>query len=334
MRIWFDILTPKQVNFFKPMVDALRKEHEVLCTSRAFRETIGLSKIRGLDIKVIGNYGLTLYDKLLISARRMERLARIVKDYSPDLLVTFSSPDACRVAFGLKIPILCFNDSPHAEAVCKLSLPLVDKLMHPWVIPSSTFIKYGIEYNKIISYKALDPSIWIKNINIKYNNRRDLIIFRIEESKASYIYNDEVYKDVLDKLIDTNYKIVVLARYNDQINYIKSRYNNKIIVMERVIDALQLLTRCKLFIGSGGTMSAEAALLGIPNIIYNMHDNYVSKFLIEEGLSYPLYKANDIKELIPKVLNMDIKSKSQDILSSMEDIKSIAIKEILSFKKN
>ncbi len=332
MRIWFDILTPKQVNFFKPMVDELRNDHEVLCTSRAFRETIGLSRIRGLDIKVIGNYGSALYDKLIISAKRIERLAYIIKDYNPDLLVTFSSPDACRVAFGLRIPILCFNDSPHAEAVCKLSLPLVDRLMHPWVIPTHAFARYGIDPAKIISYKALDPSIWVRDIRYN-NNRKDLIIFRIEESKASYIKNNR-YIDLLNELIDTEHKIVVLARYHEQIRDVRLRYKNKIIIMERVIDTLKLLRECKVFIGSGGTMNAEAALLGIPNIMYNMYDSYISKFLLEEGLSHALYKGDDIKELIQKVLKEDIKKKSQYILSRMEDLKSRAINEILSYKKN
>ncbi|RMF31892.1 MAG: DUF354 domain-containing protein [Candidatus Nitrosothermus koennekii] len=323
MRLWFDILTPKQVNFFKPVIDEL-KDHEILCTSRAFRETIELAKIRGLDLEVIGNYGLTLYDKLVISAERIHKLASIINDYKPDKLVTFSSPDACRVAFGLKIPILCFNDSPHAEAVCKLTIPLVDKLMYPWIIPREEFTRYGINNKKLIPYKALDPSIWIKPIR---NSNKNFILFRLEESKAAYLHNKRsIALELLDRIAE-RYNVIALARYEDQINAIK---NSGINVLEDVIDGLMLLKDAALFIGSGGTMNCEAALLGIPNIIYNMKDIHINRYLITNKLSYTFDTIDEIIESIPRLMDAreEFQANSKKVLSSMEDLKKRIVDEI------
>src|SRR5919197_1018762 len=139
LKIWFDILTPKQVMFFRRAVDLLRNSgHEVLCTSRKYREAAELARIKKLDLTVVGSHGgADRYNKLRESASRTYELAEVVKRSGPDVAVTFSSPEGSRVAFGLGIRHIGFNDSPHAEAVAKLTIPLTSKLYCPWVIPRS-----------------------------------------------------------------------------------------------------------------------------------------------------------------------------------------------------
>ena len=56
MKIWIDILTPKQLLFFEPIVAKLGKKHEILCTSRKYGEVVNLAKIRDFDIVFIGKY--------------------------------------------------------------------------------------------------------------------------------------------------------------------------------------------------------------------------------------------------------------------------------------
>ncbi len=66
MKIWFDILTPKYIMFFKPAIDILKKQNnEILCTSRNYREANELSKIKEMDLLIVGNHGgANLYNKL------------------------------------------------------------------------------------------------------------------------------------------------------------------------------------------------------------------------------------------------------------------------------
>ncbi|MGH9934456.1 MAG: DUF354 domain-containing protein, partial [Nitrososphaerales archaeon] len=126
MKFWFDINTPKQINFFKPVVNELRsRKHDVLCTARNFREVNELAKLKKFDAVFVGEHGgESLYGKLHASAERVKNLIDIINKFNPDSLISLASPEASRVAFGLGIKHLGFSDAPHSEATHRLSLPL------------------------------------------------------------------------------------------------------------------------------------------------------------------------------------------------------------------
>ena len=167
MKIWFDILTPKQIMFFNPAIAILQRDgHDILGTSRNYREANELSKLKGLQLIKVGSHGgSNLYDKLLQSSKRIVELMKLVSKFSPQLVVSFSSPEASRVAFGLGIKHIGFNDSPHAEAVARLTIPLLSTLFSPSAIPLTAWKKFGISSKNIIRYNGLDPMAWL---NQKY----------------------------------------------------------------------------------------------------------------------------------------------------------------------
>jgi predicted glycosyltransferase len=92
--------------FFKPAIDLLQKDgHDVLGTSRNYREANELSQLKGLDLLMVGSHGgSNLYDKLFQGSKRIVELTKIISKFSPDLVISFSSPEASRVAvcFGTK----------------------------------------------------------------------------------------------------------------------------------------------------------------------------------------------------------------------------------------
>src|SRR5919199_2161680 len=151
--------------FFKHAITLLRNSgHEIICTSREYREAVELARIKQLDITIVGSHGgADKYDKLRESANRTYKLAEVIKRSEPDVAVSFSSPEGSRVAFGLGIRHIGFNDSPHADAVAKLTIPLTTKLYCPWVIPYSAWSGYGIARKNIVYYRALDPAAWLKH---------------------------------------------------------------------------------------------------------------------------------------------------------------------------
>src|SRR5688500_19597121 len=85
--------------FFKHSVGLLKeKDHELLCTGRNYRECVKLSKLKKLDLKIVGKFGgSSKYDKLRASSSRIFDLARVINDFQPELCVSFSSPEAARV---------------------------------------------------------------------------------------------------------------------------------------------------------------------------------------------------------------------------------------------
>ncbi len=332
LKIWFDILTPKQLLFFEPIIRKLRKSNQVLCTSRNYREVIGLAKIRNVRLVLVGKHGgAERSDKLKASLRRMHYLSNTVERFSPDLTISFCSPEAARISYGLGIKHIAFTDAPHAEAVMRLSVPLVQKLLIPWIIPKKEFVKYGISESDIIQYRAIDAAVVIREKSKNYSRsdfclkNKKTILIRTEESQAAYISSK---KNMVSHIIYeiakefSNYNVVILGRYSSQINWFKKEFGNRVIVIDRVVDGGGLLQFIDVFIGSGGTMTAEAALLGIPTISYDAVPNHIEKYLVRNGLVIREENPTKIVKIVRRILKSDYtknQKKVKKMLGSMED---------------
>jgi hypothetical protein len=317
--------------FFRRAVALLRNSgHEVLCTSRQYREAVELARIKGLDLTIVGSHGgADRYEKLRQSARRTFELAEVVKRFGPDVAVTFSSPEGARVAYGLGIKHVGFNDSPHAEAVARLTIPLTSRLLCPWVIPYSAWAGYGIARKNITRYRALDPAAWLKHDDTaEAGQGKKRILLRLEESKASYIADRKLGTGgMIDYFVNELWQstnIVALCRYQDQIAEVEARYGGKVQVLKDVVDGTALIKSCQLFVGAGGTMTAEAALIGKPTISIAPLHFHVEKYLVRSGLVRKVANAKSLVRLGKKMISDDRYRQTQEkkatrVLAGMED---------------
>ena len=313
------------------MIKRIKKNHTVLCTSRDYQQVTQLAKIRDLKLKIIGKHGGTKrHDKLNASLHRSKSLSLRIKQFSPDITVSFCSPEAARVSYGLGISHICFSDSPHATAVMRLVIPLVQKLLIPWIIPKKEFTKFGIDSKDIVSYRAIDAAIIAKRKISKNNktrskkNVRKIILVRVEEEYASYSTKRRpaipIIKEILKNF--SNEEIVVMGRYSSQVKHLEQVFGKKIRVLNKVVDSKKLLENTDVFIGSGGTMTAESALLGIPTISYNAVPNIIEAYLVRKKLVIRKTNPKQIANSIEKILrssNLGIKKRSKKMMNSMED---------------
>ena len=314
------------------MIRKLQKNNKLFCTSRNYREVVELAKIRGINLVFVGKHGGSdKIGKLNASLTRMHRLLSIVKKFNPELTVSFCSPEASRISYGLGVKHIAFCDSPHAEAVMRLSLPIIQRLLIPWIIPKKEFTKYGISEEKISKYKAIDASVIVKERSkkdLKYNfhlKKKKTILIRPEESEAAYVSDNEnritkIIREIIKEF--PNYNVVILGRYLPQISQLKREFGSNVIVMDKVVDGKSLLKFVDVFIGSGGTMTAEAALMGVPTISYDAVPNYIEQYLVKKGLVKREENPQKIVFLVKKILksnNKKSKNKVKKILSSMED---------------
>ena len=333
MNIWIDVLTPKQYHFFEYFFHKLRKKHKILVTSRDYQQLKNITKFGDMPLKSIGKHGgAKKSDKLRASNTRVNLLIRKIQKFSPDLVISFCSPEASRVAFGLGIKHIAFSDSPHANAVMKLSLPLVQKLMTPWIIPKKEFTKFGISEKNIIHYKAIDASIIVKrqisNNSIKISRNKKIILIRIEETEAAYASKNKnkfviILKNIIKKC--PNARIIVLSRYKWQNDFLKQNFGNKIKIIKNLVDGKSLLLQSDVFVGSGGTMTAESALLGIPTISYSAIPNIVENFLAKKKLLIKSRNPQTVAKSTSQLLNISnsertkIRNHAKKIQKSMED---------------
>tara|TARA_B100001173_G_scaffold148081_2_gene128450 strand:+ start:734 stop:1762 length:1029 start_codon:yes stop_codon:yes gene_type:complete len=342
LKIWIDILTPKQLLFSEPIIEKLGQKHDILCTSRQYNEVTKLAKIRHFDLIFVGKHGGgDKKSKLKASIERIEKLSKKIKNFEPDVVISFGSPEAARISFGLGIKHIMFCDSPHANAVMKLTLPLIQKLLIPYVIPKKEFSKFGINEKDIVQYKAIDAVVTMQrkiNQNIispfKNNNKKNILI-RVEEEEAAYTSKSSKIIPIIKKIAN-DYKdenIIVLGRYTQQIINLQKIMGKKIKVIKMSFDGKYLLNDTDVFIGSGGTMTAESALMGIPTISYNAVPNIIENFLVKKSLvkreTNPKKVSNEIKRIFARKNDQNQK-RAKKVVKQMED----PIKKLIKIIKN
>jgi predicted glycosyltransferase len=360
--VWFDLVAPKDVLYFERAINSLRRSGcEVLVTSRRYYELLQLCRLRRLETVIVGRYGgAELIGKLLASARRVLKLVDVVYRFKPKVAVSFASPEAARVAFGLGIPHICADDAPNAESVAKLTIPLSSRLITPSIIGEDVWVKYGISRDNIVTYNAIDPAAWIKWFKPRISILRKLnldvekpiITLRPEETFASYlrgfvnlesIYLAPLVRDLTERL--SNIQIVIIPRYPEQREaYYKLTSSltigrgNRVVITDRALDTQSLIYYSSVFIGAGGTMSWEASLLGVPAIsCYPAEPTIVDKYLMELGLLKRL-PIDRVLEYVEELLTEDIarvkrklRVKARKILLEMEDPTDVVLKCIYQY---
>ena len=341
MKIWFDILTPKQYLFFEYFIQKLQKQHKIFCTSRKYQQVNGIEKFGSINPVVIGKHGgKNNVNKLLASLKRSQLLTKKIEKWSPNLLISFCSPEASRVAYGMGIPHIAFSDSPHAEAVMRLSLPYTTKLLTPWIIPKQDFGGFGIDYKNIIKYRAIDAGVIIKNYKKnkqKKLNEKKIILIRPEESEAAYITKKSKTIKIIRKIVEDfpDERKIVLSRYEDQSKNLKKIFGNNISLLSKPVNGNELLRNIDYFVGSGGTMTAESGLLGIPTISLNAVPNRIEDFLVKKRIIVRSENPDRIsREIYQSLNNLQIikkkKEKAKKLVTSFEDPYQVLLKTMKS----
>ena len=339
MKIWFDILTPKQYLFFEYFIQKLRKQHKIFCTSRKYEQVNGIRKFGSINPVIVGKHGgKSNVNKLLASLERSKLLTKRIERSDPDLLVSFCSPEASRVAFGLGIPHIAFSDSPHAKAVMKLSLPYATKLLTPWIIPKRDFAEFGIDDRNIIKYRAIDAAVIIKNYKKskqKKSNAKKIILIRPEETEAAYITKKSKTVKIIKKIVEKfpDEQKIVLSRYKDQSNNLKKIFGVDISLLSKPVNGKELLSKVDCFVGSGGTMTAESGLLGIPTISLNAIPNRIEDYLVKKKIIVRSDNPDKIsKEIFQSLNNAQISSKrkknAKKLVATFEDPYQVLLKTI------
>lgn len=334
MRVWIDLLTPKQVLFFKPVIEVLQsKGVEVLATSRRYREVGPLAERAGLELRYVGDRGTKgPEDQLLAATRRQAEMIPIVQEFKPQVAVSIASAICARIAFGLGFKHIAVNDSPHSEVAGRLSIPLSYHLLCPWVIPYKAWERFGIGRRQVTTYRALDPAAWLKREPLpgpvpNLDPSKKTITVRAQESDAPYLakadmtWTDRVLAALLEEFPDTN--LVALCRYDFQVEEVKGKFGSRCLVPDDVVSGHGLLSRTNLFVGMGGTMSAEAALMGVPTISAFQGFLYTDRYLERNDL---LERALTVKALVTHAKRFlsegfrnEYSKRAMRVLGAMED---------------
>ena len=289
MRIWLDACTGKHVRYATAIARELRaRGHDVVLTTREHPDTVALAEALGEEFLVIGRYHPgDRAGKLLESAKRTSMLARLFSDEAvrPDVAICHQSVELCRVAFGLGVPIICTSDSPHAIAVGRLTIPLVDVLVLSSALPIEPYLAMGAR--RIERFYGVDEVAWAKRPELSTGAgveellkglERPIIVVREEEHGATYARGRGLMWDIALALRGLG-SVIFLPRYGRP-----GRPPEGMTIPEGFVDAFSLAGEADLVLGIGGTLCREAALQGTPSIVVSyMGHMYVNAFLAERG---------------------------------------------------
>jgi len=289
MKIWIDFINTPQVTFFVPFINEFRRDnHEIILTCRDSGNTIDLLKQQGQPFKVIGKKaGKGFIQKSLFFPSRIIRLISYIRKQKPDIAVSQSSFYQPLVARLLWIPCLYTNDNEHAKGNL-FGFLFANRIVLPVALMNGSLLKQIPFKKRVAYYPSVKEAIYLSQHpeSLRINgNLKNRIYFRPEPWSAQY-YKGPVnfFDEILLKLSD-KYEVVVLPRDKNQaVHYNQDKFR-RITVAKKALDLFTIVSDCLLFIGAGGSMTREMAVMEVPVIsIYQSDLLSVDKYLIDRGL--------------------------------------------------
>ena len=141
--------------------------------------------------------------------------------------------------------------------------------------------------------------------------------------------------------------ITVLTRYEKQAGLLKKKFSksaqSKFQIVSKVVDGGKMLLDSDVFVGSGGTMTAESALFGVPTISYNAIPNRIEDYLVSKKIVTRCMTPNNVVERITHVFQLTSyrgggyertrRLQIKKFVNSLEDPYPILLKTIKSVLK-
>jgi len=312
-RIWIDIVNSPQVLFFKPIIDKLEKDNEVIVTARKHSQTTDLLDMYKIKYTVIGEHaGKSKIKKALTLFKRVKDMYKFAKERKFDCSVVHQSPYCMFPSWllGIKKRIFIF-DNETAVMQNMVSMPFCTHATCPEAISDKR-----IFFKKLIKYPGLKESVYIVKHKVKKEN---YVLMRPEPWSAAYYHGGEdVLVPIIEKLLN-DWKIVLIPRDDKQRKFYSEKFGVKITIPTKMIPANELIGKSAIVIGAGGSMNREAVVLGVPVIsTYKGKLLAVDRWLIKEGL---MYHTSDIdSEFVKKCIKNHKKADFDSALDKLVEL--------------
>ncbi len=292
MKIWFDLSNSPHINMFRAMIRELQSDHEVVITCRPLANTIDLLKLHGLEHTVVGiHYGKSIARKIAGYPIRVAQLRRFLATRKIDVAVSQSSFHSPLVARLLGVRSIYLNDNEHALGNVP-AFAFATTIMVPEFFSVQSLRKQYAPLAKVAHYPGLKEGIYLwesaqrmqaLRATRRHAGRRS-VVFRPEPWTAQYYSGAKNFIDSTLVALKDKVDIKVLPRSAEQAAYYSTDQFRGIKVVREALDVEQIAPACDMFIGAGGTMTREMAVLGIPTIsVYQDPLLDVDRYLLERN---------------------------------------------------
>jgi uncharacterized protein len=306
--VWFDFENAPHVWVLEPLIEHVRRRGlSVVLTARDFSGTVGLCERRGHDVDVVGSGGgaSSAAGKAARIVARAVKLRSRLRRLRPDLVLACSHGSRSQIIASrlMRIPAASLDDYEFSD---QSLVGLLHHLLVPDPIPASA---WGRSAHKVTHYPGLKEELYLHRFRPEPGSLPELagdrvkILFRPESRFAHYRSDrtSQIEAALLDAFADSDVLVVLLPRDPEQGAVLGRQLESAGVahwLPDRMLDGPALLWQMDLVVSGGGTMTREAAVLGIPSFsFFAGRIGAVDRYLEERGRLRRLSSAEDVRQL-------------------------------------
>lgn len=307
MRIWFDADNGPHVLIMNPLVRELSaRGHEVVFTARDRTNTCELLDLYGHEYLRVGEeYGKGMVAKVRGTLGRAWSLVHTMRGHGADVSFGHGSralPFASRL---LGIPTVTMYDYEWVDPrmfnwMCRgILMPEVidqDRCREAGIDPRKLWGYPGFKEHLYLAEKPLDPGPVADDLGLTHGKIH--VLLRPPATAAHY-HNPEA-ELLLERILGAlsgrdDVELIYLIRSKDQLAFLDGHDIRRVIVPAKVYDGPSMVAAMDLMLSGGGTMTREAAILGVPSYsFFRGRAGRVDEALEDEGKLIMLRNAEEV----------------------------------------
>lgn len=316
MKIWIDCSNSPHPLLFAPVGRRLVEGgHEVVITARDNAQTLELARERWPDVEVIGGASPRgRSSKVAAICDRIADLRRWAARVRPDVALSHNSYAQIVAARSLRIPAVTAMDFEHQPAN-HLAFRLAATILVPDAMDIEAIRRQGAAPAKIVQYPGLKEELYIgdfepdREILAKVSagpRPRIVAVARTAPTRALYHSSSNPLFETALRTVCSQEGVVcvVLTRHAEQIAAIEDLGLPNCVVPRTAIDSRSLVYAADVMIGAGGTMTREAAVMGIPTwTLFAGKTPAVDAWLERREMIRRLTRPDQLAHLTPRLSN-------------------------------
>ncbi len=313
MKIWLDLSNSPHPLLFAPIARRLgERGHEVGVTARDNAQTAELTLARWPDARIIGAESPQgRRAKARMVGARVRALRRWARDFRADVALSHNSYAQILAARSLAIPVVTAMDY-EGQPLNHVAFRLAKVILMPEALRDSAVRAQGASARRTSFYSGFKEEIYLGDFEpdpgvcdslLGALEDRRLVVMRTPPTRAVYHrFGNELFTEAIDALCaDDRTLVVVLPRYPEQRRELETLGLANLRVPAHAVDSRSLMYRADLVVGAGGTMTREAALMGVPTYsVFAGRQPAVDRALEREGLLKRLERAADLLPLLSR----------------------------------
>lgn len=343
MKLLVDLNHPVDVNFFKNAIRRLAKEHncdiEITAQPRGKLIPILQRELPDFPFTCIGTHRKSLAGKVFGAGYRCLRLLSYIPQKKFDVVASFGGIGVSHATWILRKPSVTFDDDIEYKLGFYPYKPFATRIVLPSQIP--------IHGRNIVNYRGFKELAYL---HPKYFQPDASALQEYRLKAGGYVFIREVSK------ISMNYAHLEPGQLAGDCRQLRSMGLDIIlsledkslaerfapyctILQEPVKDIYSLMHFALFAISSGDTMARESCLTGTPVIYTGGRYMSVNTDLIKKGIFLEPDADNSVMTLASKVIDQNIKVKTQEIVQSAvlqewDDTTEVIVNNIMSFAPN